>query len=154
MPEETAEQGQVDASAPSEEAGPTVLDLAETHTWDDGLSVSLGDFERFNEDDLGYSGGLDWVKFTVRFENGSDAPVEIDRIERSCNVGGVEGDYEAFDAFAHEWPAMIQPGATGIWEPACEMPVDENELQFSLGLFGPDDVDPSHEVVYFSGTVE
>ncbi|WP_160051064.1 hypothetical protein [Nocardiopsis sp. FR26] len=142
----------VDADAPSEETAPepVILDLEETHTWDDGLSVALSEFERFNEADLGYPGDLDYVAFTVTFTNGSEAPVEFDQMARSCTVGGVEGDYEAFDHLAYEFPKMIQPGAEGVWQPACEMPAEESELQFMVQPGDP----AVYPEVYFSGPVD
>ncbi|MFD6094723.1 hypothetical protein ACFVWN_01200 [Nocardiopsis flavescens] len=140
------------ASAEETAAEPVVLGLDETHTYDDGFAISLSGFERFNGADYGFD-DQDWVSFTVTFANGTDAPVEIDRVERSCVVGGVEGDYEAFDHLAYDWPSLVQSGDEGIWQPACAMPVDEEELQFSIGVYAPEDVEPSYEVVHFSGQV-
>ncbi|MGW8529223.1 hypothetical protein [Nocardiopsis sp. NPDC055824] len=141
-----------DLPAPGE-AMPVLLEIGDTHTWDDGLSVGLSDVERPDEDALGDSGGRDRVTFTVALTNDSDVPVRIDRIDWFC-TGGVEGDDEAFDGDAHERPGTIQPGAAGVLEPACEMPAEEYGLQLLLGLSRPGDAELAHEVVFFSGVVE
>lgn len=161
QPEEVDEAAadQVDAgqdeTVEDEDDGTTILGLDETHTYDDGFSIHLSDFERFNEADEGYPGDGEWVVFTVTFTNGTEEPVEIDRIERSCQVDGVVGDYEAFDHVQYDWPTMIQPGDTGIWQPACEMPADAEELQWDMAVFQPgDEMGPSYPTVYWTGPVD
>ncbi|HLU98608.1 MAG TPA: hypothetical protein VKZ89_17380 [Thermobifida alba] len=114
---------------------PTLLGLDQTHTWPDGLEVSVSEFERWNEGDLGYSDSEDYASFKVTFANGGEAPVTIDRIVRGCIVGGVEEDYEAFEHLASDWPSMIQPGSEGLWEPACPTPPEGTEFQFHLDLY-------------------
>ncbi|MFE7461689.1 hypothetical protein ACWFMI_23425 [Nocardiopsis terrae] len=160
QPETSPEESSVDSpdqdeTHQEEGDGTTVLDLEETHTYDDGFEIGLSDFERFNEQDEGYSDDTDWMTFTVTFTNGTDAPVEIDRIERSCQVNGQVSDYEAFDHLAYEWPSMIQPGSTGTWQPACEMPTDADELQWDMAVFTPvDEMGPSYPTVYWAGSVD
>ncbi|MEU0236636.1 hypothetical protein ABZ234_03025 [Nocardiopsis sp. NPDC006198] len=149
---ESMEEVEPDLPAPGE-AMPVLLEIGDTHTWDDGLSVGLSDVEQPDEDALGDSGGRDRVTFTVALTNDSDVPVQIDRIDWFC-TGGVEGDDEAFDGDAHERPGTIQPGAAGVLEPACEMPAEEYELQLLLGLSRPGDAELAHEAVFFSGIVE
>lgn len=152
--EDPAEESSPSSASESSPPGPTTLGFDETHTWDDGFAVSLSDFERFNAADEGYSDDIDYVTFTVTFDNGSEAPVELDRIMRSCQVKGVEVGTEAFSDLAHESPSMVQPGATGAWEPACEMASEETELQFSLEIYAPGDTDvASYPEVYFAGEV-
>ncbi|MGW8439099.1 hypothetical protein ACWGKS_28480 [Nocardiopsis sp. NPDC055879] len=147
--------GDTAAEEDQEEDGTVILDLEETHTYDDGFSIRLSDFERFNEQDEGYSNDVDWLAFTVTFTNGSEAPVEIDRIMRNCQVDGNTSDYEAFDHLAYDWPSMIQPGSTGTWQPACEMATDADELQWDMAIFTPNDEGgPSYPTVYWTGTVD
>jgi hypothetical protein len=156
-PEDVAEQ--TAEAAVEEEAqegeGTTVLNLEDTHTYGDGLSVHLSDFERFNSADEGDGDDAEWFSFTVTFTNDSDIPVEIDRIVRNCQVDGQVSDPEAFEHLAHEWPTMIEPGSTGIWQPACEMAPDAEEFQWDMAVFTASDEDePSYPTVYWTGTVD
>ncbi|MFJ9553263.1 hypothetical protein ACIRPH_05580 [Nocardiopsis sp. NPDC101807] len=149
---ESRQEPEADLPAPGE-AMPVLLEIGDSHAWDDGLSVGLSDVELPDGDALGDSGGRGMVTFTVVLTNDSDVPVRTDRIDWFC-AGGVEGDDEAFDGDAHERPEAIRPGSTGILEPACEMPAEEYGLQLLLGLSRPGDAELAHEAVFFSGIVE
>ena len=119
---ESVESATASAEASSTEAaddGKTVF--GDTHTWADGLAITISEPEAFKPtaSAAGVEGEGTPIKFEVTVENGTAEPVPAGMINMQSSSGGAE-DQLIVDSQAGVEPASvdIRPGKTLSWTTA------------------------------------
>lgn len=106
--------------------------LTDKVTYENGVSVQLGDFARDTSGEYAAPAHTDYVKFTVKLTNGSKKPIDAASLYVQCQYGekpAHEGEH-VFDEDLDMPPTThVTPGNSISYTVACAMPKDEHRLQ-------------------------
>ena len=116
---ESADSGE--ASAQAEAADEGGLRLGDTHTWSDGLAITISEGEEYTPSE--YAVGAEEegtpMRFTVTLKNGTDKPVEAMMLALQASSGSQTNEAIYDSQQGVEPPTVaVQPGKELTWDVA------------------------------------
>ena len=144
--DDAATEPATEAPTGEEPEPPAVIALGDTHTYDDGLSVSVALTELFAPNDYGNFGDDDqYAMLTATVTNDTGTPVEIGSVFQDCSLDGANVAHELFQDVTSYWPDLVQDGDEGTWQYAC-LTEGGTDLTAQMQI-------NEYPAVYFTGTV-
>lgn len=144
---QSAEAGEASAKASAAEEGGQPV-FGDTHTWDDGLAITISEPEEFTPSEYaaGAEAGGTPLLFDVTVKNGTEEPVDALNVNLQSSSGGAvdEGIFDT-EAGVDVPTVAIQPGKSLSWKVAFAVndPADQVIDVSSMHDF-------TAETVYFS----
>ncbi|MFF5020530.1 hypothetical protein [Micrococcus luteus] len=139
-----------EASAQSEAADEGGLKLGDTHTWSDGLAITVSEGEEYTPSE--YAVGAEEegtpMRFTVTLKNGTDEPVEAMMLSLQASSGSQTNEAIYDSQQGIEPPTVaVQPGKELTWDVAF-MVIDPSDLVLDVSTMH----DFTAEKVYFKAS--
>lgn len=113
---------------------PEIKGLLDGAVYEDGVEVTLSDYQRGTSSAYAAPANTPYVSFTVKIENKSESALDVGTGYLLCYHGDESQESkQIFDNDLHGLPSMrLRPGRTAKVTVACEMPKDEKYLQVEL----------------------
>lgn len=145
---ESADSAEVSAQAEAADEGG--LKLGDTHTWSDGLAITISDGEEYTPSE--YAVGAEEegtpMRFTVTLKNGTDKPVEAMMLSLQASSGSQTNEAIYDSQQGVEPPTVaVQPGKELTWDVAF-MVIEPSDLVLDVSTMH----DFTAEKVYFKAS--
>jgi hypothetical protein len=115
---------------------PKVMGLTDGVAYEDGVEVTLSGYKRGTSSEYAAPASTEYVAFTVKIDNKSEAVVDVGTGFVMCYYGDASSQSEQIfdsDRNLDSLPTMrLRPGRKATATVACEMPKKESYLQVEL----------------------
>lgn len=147
------EEADTTVDQPQEEEQGGSAELESTHTFDDGLTVTLDQVERLERSELSDPPGEPFVRFVLTWDNQTDTQLDMTLLSTNCTVGEPGRTVDTVYDEGHDvdpWiSSTLLPGNQVVATWGCEMEPDDTRLQVQLTLWE----DQTNYDVIFTGDV-
>lgn len=119
---------------PTDAQGHSIIGLSSQVTYQNGVRVQLGGFERGRSSQSAHPASTGYVKFTVHVANGSGKPFPLTMLPVRCRYGSSpahrgEQVVDARDGLRTPPTTALRPGYAITYTIGCVMPADAHLLE-------------------------